>query len=252
MDDQRVVEGQGLVAGRGGSRTLRALEHPNGFEDREGHRAPSVPTTSFSEEAPIPAVGSSPGSPREVFEREALAHLPALSRFARRLAGPGADAEDLVQECLARALRFFHNYREGTNCRAWLFRIMHNLHINRWQIRRRRPQAVSLEEARDHHLQVGRLLAGNPDLEGDPEHAFFASNPDPAVKQALGSLSPEFRTPVLLFDLEGFSYQEIAQAMGIPVGTVRSRLNRARRRLQTLLADHRPGRADRSSLRTAS
>jgi len=247
-----MVGGKGLVAGRGGSRTLRALEHPNGFEDREGHRAPSIPTASFSEDPPIPSVSPPPTPPREVFEREALAHLPALTRFARRLAGPGADAEDLVQECYVRALRFFHNYREGTNCRAWLFRIMHNLHINRWQVRRRRPQAVSLEEARDHHLQVGRLLAGNPGMEGDPEQAFFASNPDPAVKQALGSLAPEFRTPVLLFDLEGFSYQEIAQTMGIPVGTVRSRLNRARRRLQALLADHRPGRADRGSLRTAS
>ncbi len=206
----------------------------------------------FSEEGSIPPKAPDLTSGREAFEREALAHLPALTRFARRLAGPGADAEDLLQECFARALRFFHHYRQGTNCRAWLFRIMHNLHINRWQLRQRRPQSISLEEAREPHLRAARLLQASPDLEGDPEHAFFASNPDPAVKKALGSLPPGFRTPVLLFDLEGFSYQEIAQTMGIPVGTVRSRLNRARRRLAVLLADHRPGRTRGAGLRTAS
>lgn len=225
------------LAGRGGSRTLRALKRPNDFEDRGGHRAPSLPKVSFSNGTAIPLPLSA--ADRQVFEKEALVHLPALMRFARRLVGRDGDAEDLVQECYARALRFFHQYRRGSNCRAWLFRIMNNLHINRWQVRRRGPVWIPLDEAGDHHFFRNPLQEGRQGVEGNPEQAYFAANPAPEIQRALASLSPDFRTPLVLFDLEGFSYQEIARIMRIPVGTVRSRLNRARRRLQRLLVDYR-------------
>lgn len=217
------------VAGVGGSRTLRALSRLNGFEDRGGHRAPSTPEPSFSGLAAIPL--------REDFEREALVHMNALFRFARRLTGNDGDADDLLQECYARALRFWHNYRAGTNCKAWLFRIMHNLHINRWQAKKRAPVSTSLEDAEDYYL-YNRLHDPRQSLEGNPEVEFLASNPAPQIREALGALPTEFRTPVLLCDVEGLSYHEIARIMDIPVGTVRSRLNRARRRLQKLLADY--------------
>jgi len=227
---------QGL-AGRGGSRTLRAFERPNDFEDRGGHRAPSLPDLTFSKVGPIPAQMSAVD--RQDFEREALVHRPALMRHALRLVGPDGDAEDLVQECFTRALRFFHQYRRGSNCRAWLFRIMQNLHINRWQVRRRGPVWMPLEEARDHDLFRSQGRHGHPGEEGNPEQAYFASNPAPEVQRALASLTPEFRTPLVMYELEGYSYQEIAERMGTPVGTVRSRLNRARRRLQRQLQEYR-------------
>lgn len=221
------------VAGMGGSRTLRALSRSNGFEDRGGHRAPSTPEPSFKGVPEIPPYEVA----REDFEREALVHMNALFRFARRLTGNDGDADDLLQECYARALRFWHNYRSGTNCKAWLFRIMHNLHINRWQARKRAPVSTSLEDAEDHYLYT-RLQDPRQSLEGNPEIEFLASNPAPQIREALGALPTEFRTPVLLCDVEGMSYHEIAKIMDIPVGTVRSRLNRARRRLQKLLAGY--------------
>lgn len=227
------------VAGMGGSRTLRPFERSNGFEDRGGHRTPTIPTPPFSEEEAIPLAEAPEEAPvdREAFEREALVHMDALYRFARRLTGNDGDAEDLLQECFARALRFFRHYREGTNCKAWLFRIMHNLHINRWQSRKRAPASTSLEETEEYSL-YRRLHDPRQSLEGNPEIEFFASNPAPEVRQALRSLPSEFRTPVLLCDVEGLSYHEIARIMDIPVGTVRSRLNRARRRLQGMLGDY--------------
>lgn len=230
----------GLLAGMGASRTHQAFERLNGFEDRGSHRAPSTPEVPFSGNLGIPLPAPPPARPldRETFEREALVHMDALYRFARRLTGQEGDAEDLLQECYARALRFFYNYREGTNCKAWLFRIMHNLHINRWQARKRAPLSTSLDDAEDYYL-YNRLHDPRQSLEGNPEIEFFASNPAPEIRRALGSLPTEFRTPVLLCDVEGLSYHEIARIMDIPVGTVRSRLNRARRRLQGLLADYR-------------
>lgn len=223
----------GALAGVGASRTHLAVEDHDGFEDRGGHRAPSTPEPSFKGVPEIPPYEVT----REDFEREALVHMNALFRFARRLTGNDGDADDLLQECYARALRFWHNYRSGTNCKAWLFRIMHNLHINRWQAKKRAPASTSLEDAEDHYL-YNRLQDPRQSLEGNPEIEFLASNPAPQIREALGALPTEFRTPVLLCDVEGMSYHEIAKIMDIPVGTVRSRLNRARRRLQKLLAGY--------------
>src|SRR5690606_27088360 len=146
------------------------------------------------------------------FEAEALVHMDSLLRFARRLTGSERDAEDLLQECYVRAIRFFHNYQPGTNCKAWLFRIMHNLHINRWHSEKRAPATSSLEDTEEHYL-YNRLHDPRQALEGNPELEFFASNPAPQIRKALESLPDEFRTPVLLCDVEGFSYTEIAEIL---------------------------------------
>lgn len=171
------------------------------------------------------------------FQNEALVHMDALYRYARRLTGNDKDAEDLLQETYLRALRFWHNYQKGTNCKAWLYRIMRNLSINRAQSSARRPQSDSLDDTEEWYL-YSRLH--DPDLgeSGSPEKLFFERNWSEPIKQAMDKLPEEYRIPVLLCDVEGFAYQEIAEILDIPIGTVRSRLNRARRKLQQYLWDY--------------
>lgn len=173
---------------------------------------------------------------QEVFQREALAHMDALYRYARRLTGKDRDAEDLVQDTYLRALRFFSHYQEGTNCKAWLLKIMHNLYINRWQSRLRQPAVDSLEDSEEWYLY--NRLRDHQQYADNPERAFFERNWSPDIKEAIDRLPEEFRAPLLLCDVEGLSYQEIAEVLGIPIGTVRSRLNRARARLQKYLWEY--------------
>lgn len=171
------------------------------------------------------------------FQNEALVHMDALYRYARRLTGNDKDAEDLLQETYLRALRFWHNYQKGTNCKAWLYRIMRNLSINRAQSSARRPQSDSLDDTEEWYL-YSRLH--DPDLgeSGSPEKLFFERNWSQPIRDAMEKLPEEYRIPVLLCDVEGFAYQEIAEILDIPIGTVRSRLNRARRKLQQYLWDY--------------
>ncbi len=170
------------------------------------------------------------------FEKEALVHMDALFRYARRLTEQERDAEDLLQETYLRAVRFFDKYQEGTNCKAWLFRIMHNLHANRWQARSKQ-QVDSLDDTEEWYL-YDKLHDPELQMGDNPEKAFFDHQWTEEVKAAIDVLPQEFRAPLLLCDVEGFSYQEIADILETPVGTVRSRLSRARRRLQKLLWDY--------------
>lgn len=171
------------------------------------------------------------------FQNEALVHMDALYRFARRLTGNEKDAEDLLQEAYLRAYRFWHKYQRGTNCKAWLYRIMRNLSINRAQTRARRPNQTSLDDTEEWYL-YSQLRDQETTESKSPEKLFFEKNWSPEVRQALEDLPDEFREPLLLCDVEGFSYQEIAELLDVPIGTIRSRLNRARRRLQKVLAAH--------------
>lgn len=170
------------------------------------------------------------------FEKEALAHMDALYRYARRLARQERDAEDLLQETYLRAVKYFDKYQEGTNCKAWLFRIMHNLHVNRWQSQKKQ-KVDSLEDTEEWYL-YDHLADSEAAMEGSPEKAFFEHNWTEEVKRAIDELPDEFKAPLILCDVEGFSYQEIAEILEAPVGTIRSRLNRARRRLQKMLWDY--------------
>ena len=177
---------------------------------------------------------SSTNTRREEFEREALVHLDILYNTALRMTGNVQDAEDLVQETFLRAYRFFDKFKKGTNCKAWLFKILKNNYINRFRKKSREPSTVSFEQ-----------LEGEKLVESEPEKPSGESelNPDldelveDDVKHALESLPYEFKTAVILSDIAGFSYKEIADIMDTPIGTVRSRLSRARGVLQRKLYD---------------
>jgi len=172
---------------------------------------------------------------REEFERVALVHLDILYNTALRMTGNVPDAEDLVQETFLRAYRFFDKFKEGTNCKAWLFKIMKNNYINRFRKKAREPTTVSFEQLEGTQVAESEVLPAasaeaqlNPDLDKLVEDD---------VKYALESLPPDFKMAVILSDIADFSYKEIAEIMGTPIGTVRSRLSRARGVLQTRLYD---------------
>ncbi len=156
------------------------------------------------------------------FEQEALPHLDTLYRVALRLTGEPSAAEDLVQDTMLRALRAWSSFRPGSNARAWLVTILRNQFINGWRVRKRQPAAVDME-----------AVPEPPDpSEPDPEGRFFDRLVDDEVLQAIDALPNDFREVLVLSDMEDMSYAEIAEALGIPVGTVKSRLFRARRILQ--------------------
>jgi RNA polymerase sigma-70 factor, ECF subfamily len=168
------------------------------------------------------------------FEAEALPMLPGLYSAAFRLTRNAADAEDLVQETFLRAYRGFHQFEPGTNLKAWLYRILTNTFINSYRKRQREPQTISDDQVEDWYL-YSKMAEGG--LEPSAETAVLESLPDEDVQQALSSLPQQFRIAVMLADVEGFSYKEIAEITGVPIGTVMSRLHRGRKALEKRLWD---------------
>ncbi len=166
---------------------------------------------------------------RNRFESAALPFLPSLFNVARRLASRDEDARDLVQETCLRAYRTFDNFREGTNCKAWLFTILYSIFINRYRKGRREPEPVSLEEIEE---RFHRTLAIQP------EAGATVGWSEPEVEAAFNGLPESFRDVILLVDIEELSYEEAAAALGCPVGTVRSRLFRGRQQLYVALREH--------------
>jgi RNA polymerase sigma-70 factor, ECF subfamily len=168
------------------------------------------------------------------FEAEALPLLQGLYSAANRLTRNAADAEDLVQETYLRAYRGFHQFQEGTNIKAWLYRILMNTFINSYRKKQRQPQTISDEEVADWYLYSKMSESG---LEPSAETEVIESLPDEDVQEALSSIPEQFRIAVLLADVEGFSYKEIAEITGVPIGTVMSRLHRGRKALEKRLWD---------------
>jgi len=169
------------------------------------------------------------------FERDALGYLDQIYGAALRLTRNPADAEDVVQDTYAKAFAAFHQFKPGTNLRAWLYRIMTNTFINNYRKSQRQP-SISGDDIED--WQLYRAAGHESSGLQSAEMKALDSIPDRTVTEALESLSPEFRQVVLLADVEGFSYKEIAEIMGTPIGTVMSRLNRARAALRSKLADY--------------
>jgi RNA polymerase sigma-70 factor (ECF subfamily) len=166
------------------------------------------------------------------FEALALQHLSDLMGSALRMTRDWEDAQDLTQDTLVRAFRGFRSFQPGTNFKAWVFRIMVNTYINSQRRSARRPRTMSWEDV------PGEGESGGFDPlaeDGRPEGTTLALLPSEHLKQALDNLPDEFRIPVLLCDVEGLSYKDIAQLLGIPLGTVRSRIFRGRQRLRDAL-----------------
>jgi RNA polymerase sigma-70 factor (ECF subfamily) len=162
------------------------------------------------------------------FDDEALPHLDVLYRVALRLTGDPAQAEDLVQDTMLKAYRSWRQYRPGTNAKGWLLTILRNTFINAYRRRKLEPVAMDLEAIEPHALYRAVESA-------DPEGSFFGRLVDEKVLEAVDALPPDFREVLVLSDIEGMPYAEIAQALELPVGTVKSRLFRARRLLQAQL-----------------
>jgi RNA polymerase sigma-70 factor, ECF subfamily len=169
------------------------------------------------------------------FEREALPHLSALYAAALRMTRNEKDAEDLVQDTLLRAYRFFDTFQAGTNCKAWLFRILTNVFCNNYRDRER--EHVVLTEVESSPANLEQFVGGGVDGR-DTETALLGRMVSADVEKALASVPADFRMAVILADLEDFSYKEIAEIMECPAGTVMSRLFRGRKILQGLLHDY--------------
>jgi RNA polymerase sigma-70 factor, ECF subfamily len=173
-----------------------------------------------------------PTLPKRHFVDEALPHLDAVHRFASRLTGGlRAEAEDLVQDTFLQAYRAWESYTPGSNCRSWLFTICRNRFLRLQEQRGHRPDGATDDVDVEALAGAGRFLV-EP---ADPERTFFSSFVDEEVLHAIDSLPVRFREAVVLSDMEGLTYVEISQVVGVPVGTVKSRLFRGRRLLQRAL-----------------
>ena len=170
----------------------------------------------------------------ERFQRDALPLLDSLYGAALRMTRNPADAEDLVQETMLRAYRAFDRFEPGTNLKAWLFRILTNAYINAYRKKQREPQKVSQDQVEDFDLYQ-ELKDHDPEFSRTPETIVLDSLVDSDILQAIEDLPEQFRLAVVLSDIEGFSYAEMAEIMDVPMGTVMSRLHRGRRALQKRL-----------------
>ena len=163
-----------------------------------------------------------------------MEHMPALYTAALRMTRNAADAEDLVQETYLKAYRAFDSFSEGTNLRAWLYRILTNTYINSYRAAKRRPEVSDVEDVEDLYLY--HRIGPEAGSTRSAEEEVLAGFTDDEVKAAIEALPDAFRIALLLADVEGFSYKEIAEVTDVPIGTVMSRIHRGRRALQKTLA----------------
>lgn len=168
------------------------------------------------------------------FEKEMMPHFNQIYNYAYRLTGSSDDAHDLVQETYMKAFKFFHTFEKGTNSKAWLFKILKNSFINNYRKKASEPQKVVYEEVENFYDSVRDESVDSSNL----EKKIFDAELGDEITTALKSLPDEFREVVVLCDIEGYTYEEIADKLNCPIGTVRSRLHRARKLLQENLKDY--------------
>ncbi|MDZ7716709.1 MAG: sigma-70 family RNA polymerase sigma factor [Balneolaceae bacterium] len=171
---------------------------------------------------------------QEDFEEEIIPHLDAMYNFGLRLTSDPNDAEDLVQDTIVKAYRFFSSYEKGTNAKAWLFRILKNSYINNYRKQSKQPNQVDYDEVSSFYETIRADRTDTSDL----EDRMFRELIDDDISNALEELPEDFRTVVLLCDVEGFTYEEIANMLDVPIGTIRSRLHRGRNLLKSQLMEY--------------
>jgi len=201
---------------------------PESEEVRQGNPPPAGP--GLDPAPPLSAAARAEARAR--FEQSITEHLDSLYRSALRLTRNRASAEDLVQEVMLKAWRSFHTFQAGSNVRAWLHRILMNAFFDNYRKHTREPEVVDQENVGDFYLYEKAREGAALSASGNPEAEVLDQVMDAEVRESLEALPPQFRAAILLADIEGFSYKEIAEILGVPVGTVMSRLSRGRHLLQ--------------------